>query len=316
MSHLLELSRSKKTNGVTCHKCGGKGHMSYDCASGKAKGSETFVAEVEGYGYAAEKANTWVVDSGATHHMCNTKENFKTVKENPSVSTIVVGNNSKLQVKEEGTVQMKFRVGKSCVEGNVAGVLYAPTMARNLFSVTQTMKQGKSVLFDAETMSCKIFKAKPSAMHLLKSAEVVGCAKLSGGLWVLESDQTSQASAFVSDGIDMELWHQRLGHLGENNLKRLQEKQMVKGLDKPFVGSVMGSCEGCKKGKQHREPFFSDEQKPREKLELVQSDIKGPINPVCFGGFKYFVTFLDVATRKCWVYLLKFKSEVPEIFKM
>jgi hypothetical protein len=31
-------------------------------------------------------------------------------------------------------------------------------------------------------------------------------------------------------------------------------------------------------------------------------------------GFSYFVTFIDDATRKCWIYFMKHKNEVFERF--
>ena len=42
-------------------------------------------------------------------------------------------------------------------------------------------------------------------------------------------------------------------------------------------------------------------------LELVYSDVCGPIEVESLGGYKYFVTFIDDASRKTWVYLLKSK---------
>ena len=39
------------------------------------------------------------------------------------------------------------------------------------------------------------------------------------------------------------------------------------------------------------------------------------MNPESVGGGKYFVTFIDDATRYTWVYILKFKSEVFSTFQ-
>jgi len=48
--------------------------------------------------------------------------------------------------------------------------------------------------------------------------------------------------------------------------------------------------------------------------ELVHSDICGPINPKSIGGAKYFITFIDDATRKVWVYVLKSREEAFQKF--
>lgn len=41
----------------------------------------------------------------------------------------------------------------------------------------------------------------------------------------------------------------------------------------------------------------------------------GPIEVESLGGNKYFVTFIDDATRRTWVYMMKHKSEVFGIFQ-
>jgi len=41
----------------------------------------------------------------------------------------------------------------------------------------------------------------------------------------------------------------------------------------------------------------------------------GPITPESFSGKRYFISFIDDFSRKAWVYFLKEKSEVFEIFK-
>jgi nicotinamide mononucleotide adenylyltransferase len=52
-----------------------------------------------------------------------------------------------------------------------------------------------------------------------------------------------------------------------------------------------------------------------EKLELVHTDVWGPAAVSSIGGKSYFVTFIDDHSRKVWVYFLKQKSEVYEVFK-
>ncbi|PNX70081.1 copia-type polyprotein, partial [Trifolium pratense] len=51
------------------------------------------------------------------------------------------------------------------------------------------------------------------------------------------------------------------------------------------------------------------------KLELIHSDICGPINPSSNGGCRYFITFTDDFSRKTWTYPLKDKSSAFEVFR-
>jgi transposase InsO family protein len=110
------------------------------------------------------------------------------------------------------------------------------------------------------------------------------------------------------------LWHDRYAHLSFKGLNTLSKKQMVKGL--PEFEEVEVTCADCLTGKQHREVIPKQANwRASTKLELVHSDICGPINPQSNGGSRYFITFTDDYSRKTWVYLLKEKSGALECFK-
>ena len=50
-------------------------------------------------------------------------------------------------------------------------------------------------------------------------------------------------------------------------------------------------------------------------LQLVHSDVCGPLNVQARGGYEYFVTFIDDYSRYGYVYLMQRKSETFEKFK-
>ncbi|KAK3027969.1 hypothetical protein RJ639_039436 [Escallonia herrerae] len=50
-------------------------------------------------------------------------------------------------------------------------------------------------------------------------------------------------------------------------------------------------------------------------LDYVHSDVWGPIRHISNGGARYFVTFIDDFSRKVWVYFMKHKSEVFNVFE-
>ena len=50
-------------------------------------------------------------------------------------------------------------------------------------------------------------------------------------------------------------------------------------------------------------------------LELVHTDVGGPITPMSTGQNRYFLTFIDDFSRKTCIYFLKRKSEVFNCFK-
>ena len=74
-------------------------------------------------------------------------------------------------------------------------------------------------------------------------------------------------------------------------------------------------CKGCALGKNIRKPFPQSEHKSKEPLDLVHSDVCGPMSVHLFSDYSYCVTFIDDYSRKTWIYFLKAKSEVFERFR-
>ena len=76
-----------------------------------------------------------------------------------------------------------------------------------------------------------------------------------------------------------------------------------------------GTCKGCASGKNIKNPFLKSETKTKGTLELIHSDVCGPMPSISLSGYEYYVTFTDGHSRKTWIYFLKKKSEVFGKFK-
>ena len=113
--------------------------------------------------------------------------------------------------------------------------------------------------------------------------------------------------SLASTGVDTTLWHYRLGHMSEKGMQILHKRNLLsdlKQIDLEF-------CEHYVYGKQRRVIFLQvGKEKKSEKLELVHTDLWGPAQVSSLGGSRYYVTFIDDATRKTWVYSIKQKSDV------
>ena len=110
------------------------------------------------------------------------------------------------------------------------------------------------------------------------------------------------------------LWHCRYGHLNFSGLKTLYQKNMVIGL--PPIQLQTDICDECTVGKQPCDSFpTAPAWRAEHILELVHSDLCGPINPASCSGKRYFLTFIDDYSRKTWVYLLHEKSEAFAAFQ-
>ncbi|KAL4309595.1 hypothetical protein GQ457_01G033490 [Hibiscus cannabinus] len=110
------------------------------------------------------------------------------------------------------------------------------------------------------------------------------------------------------------LWHRRMGHFNLRTLKYMQSNDFV--TDLPMLNISDDKCDSCQLGKSHSLPFSLDGVKRANmKLELVHSDLCGPMKTSSMNGSKYFVLFIDDLTRMCWVYFLKSKLNVLSTFK-
>ena len=97
-----------------------------------------------------------------------------------------------------------------------------------------------------------------------------------------------------------DLWHQRFGDLSRNNLRLLRDQKLVSGMD----------FQSAKESE-----FRGQATRASEILEIVHSDVCGPMQENSLGGSRYFVTFIDDKSRFMVVYFMKTKDQVLEKFK-
>lgn len=91
-------------------------------------------------------------------------------------------------------------------------------------------------------------------------------------------------------------------------------RNMVEGLPKINVPDKV--CERCIISKQPRNSFKSHlPMRAAGLLGVVHSDVCGPFEVPSIGGNKYFVSFVDEFSRMMWLYLIKTKGEVFEVFQ-
>lgn len=100
-------------------------------------------------------------------------------------------------------------------------------------------------------------------------------------------------------------WHRRLGHLYMSDLREAERNGTVHG---EKLGDV-SECKVCLKGKMCRSPFPRKSLRESDPLDLIHSDVCGPMRVASIGGAKYFVKFIDDHSRWCEVRFLKSKDE-------
>ncbi|KAL0294483.1 UNVERIFIED_CONTAM: Transposon Ty2-GR1 Gag-Pol polyprotein [Sesamum radiatum] len=125
------------------------------------------------------------------------------------------------------------------------------------------------------------------------------------------SIMTAQHKRKVDNHENAQIWHARLGHISKDRIRRLVDSKNLEidNLDH------LPTCESCLKGKMTKKPFVGQSAIANGLLDLVHTDVCGPLSIPARGGFSYFITFTDDHSRYGYVYLMRYKSEAFGRFK-
>ena len=235
------------------------------------------------------KCDSWIIDSGASQHMCNDRSKFFNFRN--FSTTITIANNTRMNATGRGDVKITTKDGNTF---DLLNVLYVPQLASNLISVCCATKN-PNIRFNFMNGKC----------HIMFETNIIATAIPQDSLLVLESINTY---AYPSKSIDSLTWHKRLGHI---NYEYMCKESLQK-----TIGTVgQFSCESCFKNKSTRIISRRSPVRATRPLEKIHSDLAGPITPTSLGGSKYVITFTDDFSRFSWVFPCDGKLRCFEIFK-
>ncbi|KAL0427911.1 UNVERIFIED_CONTAM: Retrovirus-related Pol polyprotein from transposon RE1 [Sesamum latifolium] len=166
-----------------------------------------------------ESSKCWIVDSGATSHMCNNINMFHKTKKSKPGAYIHLADGSKQHVKTVGSVSLSGNL-------ELSDVLHVPTLKFNLLTtgLSKTVAIGK-LIGKLYILDEHFFKTD-TIRHIIEQVQDVGLAIKT---------------------TDMNLWHKRLGHTSPlvlNHLDFLKDNK-----------TTVNVCEICPLAKQHRLEF-------------------------------------------------------------
>nr|GEV13382.1 retrovirus-related Pol polyprotein from transposon TNT 1-94 [Tanacetum cinerariifolium] len=218
-----------------------------------------------------------------------------------SKGNVTFGDESKAPVKGKGKILIRAKDGS---HQYISDVYNVPNLKSNILSIGQLLEKNYDIHFKDRSATIRNQEGKLIAK--------VPMTKNRMFILNIQYDEAKCLKSCLDD--HSWLWHMRYGHLNFGDLKLLSSKGMVKGLD--HIDHPNQVCEGCLFGK-HAMSLFPKESTSRAKepLQLIHTDLCGPITPPSNGKNLYFMLFIDDYSRKTWVYFLKEKSQAFEAFK-
>jgi hypothetical protein len=175
------------------------------------------------------------------------------------------------------------------LECNLKKVYYIPDLKRNLLSVHEITKNDCTVVFNN------------NGAKVLKDDCIISKGKTENGFYVVDLKTENEVLSVDKENFCMYL--SKLSNLCED-IPKMNIKEVSKNL-----------CEVCIHAKQTRLPFKSVRKGRKRILDMVHTDVCGPIDIETHDGKKYFVTFLNDFSHFCVVYLLPSKNEVTKYIK-
>ncbi|GJR11691.1 putative reverse transcriptase domain-containing protein [Tanacetum coccineum] len=89
-----------------------------------------------------------------------------------------------------------------------------------------------------------------------------------------------------------------------------RDPRLQDGLLKSTDDESFDKCESCLSGKMTKKPFLHSNERVKDLLGIIHTDVCGPLRHVSRQGASYFITFTDDYSRYGYVYLLKHKHEL------
>ena len=128
--------------------------------------------------------SSWIIDSGATTHMCNDKSLFTKLQQLNHPQEVALGDGHVVKASERGTVTLEMKLpGNQVRKCDVHDVLYVPELSYNLLSVSKAAEAGKTFEFDGER-----------GRIVGTNGKLIGIATKIGNLYYLDCCGKHQAS--------------------------------------------------------------------------------------------------------------------------
>ena len=300
-----------------CHHCKSNTHNSASCRRNKQRDDARKAAdETGGKEYAFRicdseepaldvKRKGLMVDAGATSHIITDIAKFKKFDSSFQAGNHCVeladGSRCKGVAKRRGDAEVwLIDSGGRSFRTTLRGALYIPTYPQDIFSVKAATSSGATVTFSEKKNVLLHRDGTKFPIHVHNKL-----------YYLHTSENMCKTDDQCKKSLDLQSWHEILGHCNYADVMRL--KNVVEGMEIKNEGNKpVSKCEVCTQGKFVQTRNRGPDVRAEAPLDMVHTDLAGPIDPVSKDGHKYALSFTDDYSSAVFVYFLKHKSDTVQ----
>ena len=252
--------------------------------------------------------NTWILDGGATSHVCNNLKIFdQTSLKDVHVKIGGFNNNSSAIATKRGTAVIMPRVGdETCPKQQVllTNTLFTETARLNLISESRldaagfviTTANGVKTVLNPQNKTVmiaknhhglyvvQVFFKEQKSDEKSYFPEFIGFSLSPQGTNTQDEEFCLISQTYTGNLNALDLFHRRFAHVNTGYLKQTFH---IPGKIKPCF------CSSCVKFKSHKQPFTGTNTREYQVREEMGTDMHGPRRIRTPGGARYFSVLLD-----------------------
>jgi histone deacetylase 1/2 len=294
-----QKSSKQNSSGQICQICKKGNHEAPDCWYRYDEDYQVKTAGSASTGYGID--TNWYADSGASDHITSELERLTVRDKYHGQDQVRTASGSGMHISSIGHSTLHTHNTNL----HLRNILHVPSASKHLISVHR-LAQDNNIFFEFYPT---FFLIKDRA-----TKKILHQGRCEGGLYPLESSSSrgnSDKQVFGVNKLSTSRWHSRLGHPSFSIVNRVLRDNNLPCHNEKDIELV---CDSCQRAKSHQLPYSLSDNVSKAPLDLIHSDIWGPA-PTSVGRYSYYVSFIDDYSRYTWLYLLKKKSDIYQVFQ-